>query len=286
VTPAAELRGVAKRYGATVALDEVDLVVPRGGVLALLGPNGAGKSTALALLLGLRRPDAGWARLGGSDPRLPRARRGVGVTPQEIAMPPTLRAEEALELVRRHYPAPLAAAELVERFGLLPLLRRQCGGLSGGERRLVAVALAFAGAPHLVVLDEPSAGLDAAARLRVWEAIRAHAGAGGTVLLTTHQLAEADALADRVVVLDRGRVVAAAALDEIKARAGLTSVAFRANGPLPLDGAVRDGERVRFAVRDAGLLVARLVRAGVSLEGLEVRPLTLEEALAQLEGTP
>jgi len=276
----AELRGVTKRFGAVTALEGVDLDVPQGEVVALLGPNGAGKSTAIAVLLGLRVPDAGAARLHGLDPRAPRARRDVGVVPQELGFPPTLRVRELLELVRRHYPAPGPPERLAARLGLGPVLHRQAGGLSGGWRRLVAVALAFAGAPSLLVLDEPTAALDADARRAVWDAIRGHAARGGTVLLTTHHLDEAEALATRVTVLDRGRVAANGGVAAIKASAGLTRVSFRAPAGLELEGAEREGERLRLAVADAGVLVAELVRRGVRLDGLEVRPLTLEEALA------
>jgi ABC-2 type transport system ATP-binding protein len=251
------------------ALAAVTLTIEEG-VVALLGPNGAGKSTAIAVLLGLRVPDTGTARLFGLDPRRARARREVGVAPQETAFPPTLCVAEVLELVRRHYPAPLAPPTLSERFALDRLLRRQLGGLSGGERRLVAVALAFAGRPRLLVLDEPTASLDAEARLRVWNATRAHACAGGTVLLTTHHVDEAEALAQRVVLLEAGTVVADGSVGELKRAAGLTRVSFRGC----------DGETIRADVEDAGAYVASLARRGVELAALEVRPLTLEEAIA------
>ena len=251
-------------------------------MLALLGPNGAGKSTAIDLLLGLRSPDEGDATLYGLDPRRTMARARVGATPQETSFPTTLRVGELVALVRRHYARPAELAELESRFQLGPLLRRQLGGLSGGEGRLVAVALAFAGSPRFVVLDEPTTGLDTAARQCVWRAIRKHADSGGTVLLTTHQLDEADALATGVVLLDRGRVVARGSVPTIKAAAGLTHVSFRASPGVDLAGAIRVGERAQFAVPDGGELVADLVRRGVGLAGLEVRPLSLEEALARL----
>src|SRR5262249_30740830 len=182
----AGLSAAPKRFGAVTALDRVSFAIDEGDVLALLGANGAGKTTAIALLLGLRVPDEGSVRLFGLEPRRVEARRRIGVAPQEVAFPPTLRVHEVIELVRRHYEEPIALEAVAARFGLQRLLRRQLGGLSGGERRLVAVALAFAGGPELVVLDEPTAGLDAEARDAVWEAVRAHAHGGGTVLLTTH----------------------------------------------------------------------------------------------------
>ena len=277
---AAELDAVTKRFGTVTALAAVTLALEQGDVLALLGPNGAGKSTAIAVLLGLRVPDAGTARLFGLDPRRAEARREVGVAPQETAFPPMLRVAEVLELVRRHYAAPLAPHALSERFGLGRLLRRQLGGLSGGERRLVAVALAFAGRPRLVLLDEPTASLDAEARLRVWNATRAHARAGGTVLLTTHHVDEAEALARRVVLLEAGTVVADGSVGELKRAAGLTRVSFRVSPRLKLPEALRDGDTMCADVEDAGAFVASLVRRGVELAALEVRPLTLEEAIA------
>jgi ABC-2 type transport system ATP-binding protein len=276
----AALDGVTKRFGSVAAIDDVTLEVSRGDVLALLGPNGAGKSTAIAVLLGLRVPDIGRAQLFGLDPRRPAARRFVGVTPQETAFPPTLRVSEIVELVRSHYPQPLASGVLYERFELSALTRRQLGGLSGGERRRVAVALAFAGNPKLVVLDEPTTGLDQSARLAVWDAIRAHADRGGTILLTTHYLEEADALAQRVVLLESGKIAADGNVAQIKKEAGLTRISFRAPHGVGIDGAERDGEFLRIDAHAGGPVVERLVQSGVPLVELEVRRLTLEEALA------
>ena len=205
---AAALRQVTKRFGDRPALDAVDLEIGVGEVVALLGPNGAGKTTAVAILLGLRRPDEGRAELFGADPARPRSRLRVGVTPQETGFPPTLRVREVVDLVRAHFPGPAPAPELLERFGLAELAPRQTGGLSGGERRRLAVALAFAGRPDAVFLDEPTAGLDVESRRTVWSEIERYAGEGGTVLLTTHYLEEAERLAPRVAVLARGRLVA------------------------------------------------------------------------------
>jgi len=276
----AALDAVTKRFGQTVALTSATFAVERGEVAALLGANGAGKTTALALLLGLRQPDSGTARLFGLDPRVPAARRNVGVALQEPTFPTTLRVRELLALVRVHYPTPAPDAALLERFGLASLAPRQLGGLSGGERRRVAVALAFAGRPALVVLDEPTAGLDPDARRDVWAAVRAHAGDGGTILLTTHHLDEADALAHRVVLLDRGVVAADDSVAAIKAAAGLTRVRFRAPPGLAVEGAERDGDCLAILTRDAGAALEQLVRRGVPLAELEVRPLTLEDAIA------
>jgi ABC-2 type transport system ATP-binding protein len=205
---AASLKGVTKRFGTVVALDDVDLELQGGEVLALLGPNGAGKTTALSLMLGLLRVDVGRAELFGSDPRHLRSRAAVGVTPQESGFPPTARVREIIDLVRAHFEAPVARDELLGRFGLRDVARRQTGALSGGERRRLSVALAFAGRPRAVFLDEPTTGLDVESRRALWSELQAYAASGGTILLTTHYLEEAEALASRVVLLARGRIAA------------------------------------------------------------------------------
>jgi ABC-2 type transport system ATP-binding protein len=205
---AAALNGVTKRFGGVVALDDVDLELRRGEVLALLGPNGAGKTTALSILLGLRRPDAGRAELFGADPRRPASRRAVGVTPQEASFPPTLRVREIVDLVGAHFAAAVATGELLDRFGLAECARRQVGGLSAGERRRLSVALAFSGRPLAVFLDEPTTGLDVEARRAVWRELCSYADGDGTILLTTHHLEEAEALASRVALLSHGRIAA------------------------------------------------------------------------------
>jgi ABC-2 type transport system ATP-binding protein len=215
---AAALRAVSKRFGETAALDGVDLELRTGEVLAVLGPNGAGKTTALSILLGLRRPDSGRAELFGEDPRQPAARAAIGVTPQESGFPPTLRVREIVDLVRAHFPNSAPAAELLDRFGLAEISRRQAGGLSAGERRRLSVALAFAGRPRALFLDEPTAGLDVGSRRSVWREVQEYAACGQTVLLTTHHLEEAEVLASRVVLLARGRVVADGSPAELSGR--------------------------------------------------------------------
>lgn len=277
--------GISKSFGKVEALRGVSLEVRPSEVLALLGPNGAGKTTALSILLGLRRPDRGSVRLFGLDPGQTRARRAVGVTPQETAFPETLRVQEIVELVRAHYPHPQPGSALLRRFGLAGLERRQAGGLSGGQKRRLAVALAFAGNPRAVFLDEPTTGLDVQSRRQVWEAIRAYAFAGGTVLLTTHYLDEAEALASRVAVMSAGRLIVEGRVPEIKALAGIKRVRLRA-GELPaLPGVVRsvcEEGLWTLDVEDAGQVVETLVRRDVPLDGLEVLPVGLEEAFLLL----
>jgi ABC-2 type transport system ATP-binding protein len=234
----AELRGVHKRYGKVDALQGVDLQLRPGELVALLGPNGAGKTTAVSVLLGQRRPDAGAARLFGGDPTMPATRRLVGATPQVAGFPDNLAVREVVDLVRVHYPDPAPARELLGRFGLAELAGRRAGGLSGGQTRRLAVALAFAGRPRLVVLDEPTTGLDVESRRGLWEILRAFVAGGGAVLLTTHYLEEAQALATRVVVLADGTVVAHGSVADITTRAGLSRGDMRVPSPPGLEEAI------------------------------------------------
>jgi ABC-2 type transport system ATP-binding protein len=184
----AELRGVHKRYGHVDALHGVDLELRPGELVALLGPNGSGKTTAVSIVLGQRRPDAGSAWLFGREATIPAARRPVGATPQEIGFPDNLKVGEVIELVRAHYSAPASTQEVLGRFGLLEVAGRRTGGLSGGQKRRLAVALAFAGSPAAVILDEPTTGLDVDSRRGLWDGIRRRGlGCGGDVGLPTRR---------------------------------------------------------------------------------------------------
>ncbi|SCG62992.1 ABC transporter ATP-binding protein [Micromonospora halophytica] len=272
---------VTRRYGDVLALDGVDLAVRAGELVGLLGPNGAGKSTLINLLVGLRRPTAGRVELFGGDPRDPASRRQLGVTPQETGLPGTLRVGEVVDFVAAHYSDPVPKAELLDRFGLTEQVKRQSGGLSGGQRRRLAVALAFLGRPRLVVLDEPTTGLDVEARHTLWEQIRAFHAQGGTVLLSSHYLEEVEALAQRVVVMGRGRVLADDTVGAVRDIVGVRRVSLVADTLPPLPGVVNtahaDG-RTHLLTTDADQLVRDLVAAGVAFRDLEVRPTSLEEA--------
>jgi ABC-2 type transport system ATP-binding protein len=272
---------VTRRYGAVTALDRVSLDIHAGELVGLLGPNGAGKSTLVNLFAGLRRPTSGTVELLGGSPLDPARRRGIGVTPQETGLPPTLRVGECVDFVAAHFPAAVTREALLERFGLDDLVRRQIGGLSGGQKRRLAVALAFVGDPRLVFLDEPTTGLDVGARRALWDGIRQFHAEGGTVVITSHYLEEIEALAERVVVIGEGRVLTDGTMDEIRGLVGVRRVTLTSAELPDLPGVLgveHDGSRTHLLTTDADALVRELVLADVPFSDLEIRPTSLEEA--------
>ena len=214
----AELRGVTKRYGEIEALRGIDLEIGRGEILALLGPNGAGKTTAVRILLGLLRPTSGRAAIFGHTPESMDAKLRRGAMLQVAKVPETLKVREHIELFASYYRDPLPLAETIQAAGLNGVENRLFGDLSGGQKQRALFALAICGNPDLLFLDEPTVGLDVESRRTLWAHIRAFAARGGSVLLSTHYLDEADALAHRVAVINQGRIVAEGAPAEIKAR--------------------------------------------------------------------
>jgi ABC-2 type transport system ATP-binding protein len=282
----AEVEEASKRFGDGVALDRLSLTVEAGSTVALLGANGAGKTTLISLLLGLRRPDAGRVRVLDGDPRTPAIRRSLGTALQDVGVPTTLKVDELVRFIGAHFEETGPIGELLARFGLDRVASRQAGGLSGGQRRRLALALAFVGRPPLVILDEPTASLDPEGRAAMWAAADELRCEGGTVLVATHDLHEAEAVADRVVVVAAGRVVADGSPRSLAARTGMTRVSYDGVRAPPGFGDARcERGRVVLDVDDAGAAVNRLVRSGVELRALEVRPLSLEEAIARMQGS-
>ena len=286
---AVELIGAWKRYGRVEALKGVDLSIAPGEVVAILGPNGAGKTTAISLMLGLRRPTAGRARLFGVDPTDRVARSRCGVMLQESGVPEVLRVRELVDLFRSYYPAPLPIDQAIGIAGLEEKAHAQVRDLSGGQRQRLYVALAVCGDPDCLFLDEPTVGLDVEARRALLDTIKRFARAGKTVVLTTHYLEEADRLAERVVVIVRGAVVADATPDAIKARVGVKRVTFRCGGlgagalaGLPVTHAEIDDGRVRLLSSEPEAVLRALFDRGLELSDLEVGGASLEEAVVSL----
>ncbi|MEE6280476.1 ABC transporter ATP-binding protein [Georgenia sunbinii] len=280
---------VRRGFGEVVALDGISLEVGAGELVGLLGPNGAGKTTLLSLISGRRRADAGTVRIFGGDPRLPASRLALGTTPQETGLPPTLRVGEVVDFVAGHYADPVDRSELLARFDLTDLTARQTGGLSGGQQRRLAVALAFVGRPRLVLLDEPTTGLDVESRRALWQAIRDYHADGATILLTSHYIEEVEALAQRVVVIDDGRILADGELATVLARVSVRQVTLRTPAAddrlLALPGVTsvtHDGTRHHLLTTDSDALVTDLVRRDIAFDSLEVRGVSLEEAFLAL----
>ena len=299
--PALEVNGLVKRYGSEVAVDGLDLTAEAGQVTAVLGPNGAGKTTTVEICEGLRRRDGGDVRVLGLDPvRDATALRPlVGVMLQDGGLPNTVRAGDVLEHIARMYADPLDTRELGERLGLGSFARTSVRRLSGGERQRLALAVALVGRPRLVFLDEPSAGLDPQARRAVWDLVGELSQDGVSVVLTTHFMAEAEALADHVVVVDHGRAIASGTVAELVATGGTTTLRVECAEPIDaaaLAAALGDAFAVEAAGRtvctvsgplDAGT-VARLTRhladTGVLVSRLELGRRTLEDVFLDLTG--
>jgi ABC-2 type transport system ATP-binding protein len=264
---------VSKSYGATRALDSLTFSVGSGEIVALLGPNGAGKTTALEIAVGLRTPGSGSVSLFGSSPREARTRDRLGVTPQNTGFPDVLRVREILRFVAAQYPKPLPLNGVLATFDLGSLADRKLGDLSGGQQRRVALALAFAGDPELAVLDEPTTGLDVESRRSVLAAIRERSGTSRGVLFTTHYLEEAEMLATRVVVIDRGRIQFDGTARALRERLGVKRIEYvSSDGPVVVHAA------------DADALVRELVLSGAEFADLCVTAPTLEEAFVAMTG--
>jgi ABC-2 type transport system ATP-binding protein len=296
-----------KRYGATVALDGLDLDVPAGSILGALGPNGAGKTTAVRILTTLAAPDAGWARVAGHDvveePAAVRA--SIGVTAQDATLDDVLTGRQNLVMIARlsglsREQARVRATELLEQFDLTDAADRMIKGYSGGMRRRLDLAAGLLTRPPVLFLDEPTTGLDPVSRARMWEVIRRLVSDGTTLLLTTQYLDEADELADRILVIEHGRAIAEGTAGELKTQVGgarlevtlsaANPAAKRAltrytTGPIRIS---RDGLHLRAPVRAQSGLATTIIRAldaaGITVEDVEVRQPSLDDVFFALTG--
>jgi ABC-2 type transport system ATP-binding protein len=285
----ARLANVSKNYGEVRALRDVTLDVHAGEVVSVLGPNGAGKTTAVKLLLGLAVANGGTVSVFGGDPRKPRNRLRTGAMLQVARVPETLRVKEHIDLFSSYYPNPVPMAETLAAAGLRELANRKFGELSGGQKQRVLFALAICGDPDLLFLDEPTVGLDVEARRILWDEIRNLVARGKTVLLTTHYLQEADALADRIVVIDKGQMIARGTPQEIKARTAGRQI--RCVSTLPIADicsipAVREvrADRDAFLIQaaDPDSVLRELFLRDRQLSGIEVTSAGLEDAFLAL----
>lgn len=285
---------VTKSYGDTRAVDGLTLTLRPGETVALLGPNGAGKSTTLDLLLGLKQPDSGTVRVLGKSPRDAIVGGDVGAMLQSGGLMDEVTVRELVSLVCALHPRPFPVGEVLSRAGITQLADRKVNKLSGGQEQRVRFALATAGDSALIVLDEPTTGMDVTARQAFWATMREQADQGRTVLFATHYLEEADAIADRVLVLHRGRLLADGTAAEIKAKAGARRISFdlevletpvdeEALRSLPfLTSLDVSGQTVRIQSADADATVHAVYGLGLYPRNLEVAGLGLEQAFVTL----
>ncbi|MFF0382474.1 ABC transporter ATP-binding protein [Streptomyces sp. NPDC004286] len=282
---------VSKTYGSVRAVDGLSLTLRPGETVALLGPNGAGKSTTLDLLLGLKQPDAGQVTVFGTSPREAITAGRVGAMLQSGGLMEDVTVAELVGLACSLHPRSYPASEVLARAGITQIADRKVNKLSGGQAQRVRFALATAGDSDLIVLDEPTTGMDVSARHAFWSTMREQADQGRTVLFATHYLEEADAIADRVLVLHRGRLLADGTAAEIKARAGARRVSFDLTGAIDetalaglpaLTSLDVSGQTVRIQSSDADATVHAVYGLGLYPRNLEVAGLGLEQAFVAI----
>ncbi len=285
----AELHKASKAYGETCALDRVDLRIEPGQLTAVLGPNGAGKSTAISLFLGLLEPDAGSATIFGASPLDIQPRRKIGVMMQSVELPRELRVRELVALAASYYPDPRPLDDILAFAGITELADRMYGKLSGGQKRQVQFAMAVCGRPRLLFLDEPTVGLDVTARQTLWTAVRTLLKDGCSIVLTTHYLEEAEALADYVVVLAKSQVIAHGTVDEVRSVVSRRQIScescVQVDEIRSWPGVIavsRDTAILRITATDAEDVVRRLLAKDDSVRRLEVRHAGLHEAFETL----
>lgn len=288
--PAIELRNVSKRFGNVEVLHDISLRIERGEVVAMLGPNGAGKTTAIHTMLGIREPTTGEVRIFGMNPRDLHVRILCGVMLQETGVHWSLRVSELVELFRSYYPDPMPTDRIMSVAGIADLARKRAGDLSGGQRQRLSFALAICGNPSILFLDEPTVGLDINARKAFWQEIRRYAQRGASIILTTHYMEEAEALANRIVVMREGRIVADSPKGELtegtsgtrvrlRVARDLTPAAFR---DVPVSGLeIADGTATFVAV-DPQVVLQELWLRKVAFQTLEIRAAALEDAVSAL----
>ncbi|WP_336775830.1 ABC transporter ATP-binding protein [Paenibacillus sp. MMO-58] len=284
---AIELDQVSKIYQGKKAVDNLSLKVEKGTVIALLGPNGAGKTTTISMILGLKLPTSGTIKLLGGSPKDIKVRNRIGAMLQDVSVIDNLKVAETIELFRNYYSNPLSLQELLRISGLEKEKDKMAASLSGGQQRRLGFALAAAGDPEIIFLDEPTVGMDVTSRQMFWDTIRSMADKGRTVVLTTHYLEEADSLADRIVVINQGKVVADGSPSQIKAETTGRVISFTAGASVTNDqlqalpGVIDvewNGRRVKLHSRDTDRLIITLIEQRIEMKDIEIQSGGLEDA--------
>ncbi|MEU6756788.1 ABC transporter ATP-binding protein/permease [Streptomyces sp. NPDC046685] len=290
VRPAVRMEGLTKSFGDLQAVVDGRMEVLPGEVVAVLGPNGAGKTTSLHCLLGLRQPDSGVVELMGGSPASPKTREKCGVVLQNSGLPGSLKVRELIDLFRAYYPEPMSTEEVLDLAGLADLRERFFGELSGGQQQRVYLGLALCGKPRVLFLDEPSVGLDSTSRRQLWAAVRRVAAEGTAVLLTTHYLEEADALADRVVLFASGRTVFEGSTAEMKSHFSRRRITLRPTSAATVEAVRADGAQdveyvdgvLSLSTANTADVLKSLLGAEPKLDDIEVRGVSLEEAVEEV----
>ena len=289
ITTLAQLENVSKRYGNVSALNGLNLSVQAGEILTLLGPNGAGKTTAVSLLLNLIEPDSGKVTLFNQDPQALAARQRIGVMLQSASLPETLRVSELITLTQSYYPFPRELKEISEMAGIADLLQRPYGKLSGGQQRRVQFAMAICAKVDILFLDEPTVGLDIEAREAMWISLRKLVREGCSIVLTTHYLEEAEALANRVMVIAQGSVIAEGSVESIRSRVALRKIRCISTLDIAdikqwshIDTVSREGQYLTIQTMNAESIARRLLNEDAGLQQLEIKRAGLAEAFIEL----
>jgi len=287
--------GVKKVYGKKEALKDLTVSFQSGQVTALLGPNGAGKTTAVSILLGLKKSTAGTVMIGDRKAGDKALRERIGAMLQESPIADGLKVRETLQLFRSYYRNPLSLERLLQISGLEEEAGRRASALSGGQKRRLAFAVAMAGDPDIIVLDEPTTGMDVESRIRFWDVIKVFASQGKTVLLTTHYLEEADAVADQIAVIGDGQLIAEGTPDDLKSAMPLRKITFRVTGASVAEEQLRRlpgvtevqimGNHVQLMTEDSDRLLPLLLQSGISLTDIQVHAASLESVFQQLTKT-
>ncbi|PWI58026.1 ABC transporter ATP-binding protein [Sulfoacidibacillus thermotolerans] len=292
------MKDVTKQFGQKTAVRDVTMKIAKGSAVALLGPNGAGKTTSIAMMLGLIRPTRGVVTLFGGDPLASEQHAHIGVMLQGVSVPDRLTVVETIQLFRGFYKKPLAIDRLLTAAGLEEDARVMANRLSGGKMRRLQFALALAGNPEVLFLDEPTVGMDVTARRHFWDELRRFIASGKTLLLTTHDLQEADLVADRVIVMNKGRIIADAAPESIKMQFAGRQISFVAGVHLDLQKLTKlpdvieiktAGRQVTIRTNNSDGLLRTLIMEQWEISDIQVTGGGLEEAFMRLttetEGT-
>jgi ABC-2 type transport system ATP-binding protein len=285
---------VSKIYGSKKAVDDISFKIEKGSVVAILGPNGAGKTTSVSMMLGLKKPTSGKVRLMNGDPRDPVTRKQIGAMLQDVDVIDRLTVRETVELFRKYYDKSMPTKRLLQIAGLEENAKMFAEKLSGGQKRRLNFALALAGNPDVLFLDEPTVGMDVTSRRVFWDTLRAFANGGKTIILTTHYLEEADAIADRVIVIDQGKKVADGSPGELKASLGGKYITFTAGYSVQPEALKMlpgveyvewSGRHVKVVTHDTDQMLFTLIQNKFEIRDIHIHSGGLEEVFQNLVGT-